>query len=366
MPLRPSSPRAGSCWTGKSWPDLSKIRPRRLREGSKVALISPSWGGPHAFPKVYERGVSVLREEFGLEPVPMEHTCTRQSYLRRNPKVRADDINRAFLDPEIEGLIATIGGDDSVRTLPLLMTEEILEHPKVLMGFSDTTTLLTHLSLHGMITFYGPSVMAGISQMRGRPREVQHLRNMLFDPQPTYDYAPSPSYSEGYPDWSDDRSVGRVNRRKRSMRWKALQGEGKVSGELFGGCIEVLEMMKGTRYWPPRRFWEGKVLFLETSEMMPSPFSVKLMLRNYGIMGALESLSAVLFGRPRGYSAEQRAELEGTILSVVADEFGRPDLPVVVNMDFGHTDPQMILPLGARAEVDTAGPGLRLLEPAAE
>ncbi len=342
------------------------IKPRRLREGSKVALISPSWGGPHAFPKVYERGVEVLREEFGLEPVAMEHTLTRQSYLRRNPKVRADDVNKAFLDPEIDGIIATIGGDDSVRTLPLLKTDEILDNPKVLMGFSDTTTLLTHLTLHGMVTFYGPSVMAGISQMRGRPREVQHLKDILFHPRPAYDYVPSPSYSEGYPDWSDDRSVGRVNRRKKSMRWKAVQGEGRVEGTLFGGCIEVLEMMRGTRYWPPQDFWDGKVLFLETSELMPSPSSVKLMLRSFGIMGVLDGLSALLIGRPRGYRPEQRLELERAVRSVAAEEFGRPDLPLVVNMDFGHTDPQMVLPLGARVEVDADRPGLRLLEPAVE
>jgi muramoyltetrapeptide carboxypeptidase LdcA involved in peptidoglycan recycling len=340
------------------------VKPRRLREGSRVALISPSWGGPYAFPKVYEKGVAVLREEFGLEAVEMEHTRTRQSYLRRNPKVRADDINWAFLDPEIDGIIATIGGDDSVRTLPSLMTEEFLENPKVLMGFSDTTTLLTHLSLQGMVTFHGPSVMSGISQMSGRTREIQHLKDILFDPKPFYDYVPSPSYSEGYPDWSDDRSAGMVNHRKRSMRWKILQGEGKVAGELFGGCIEVLEMMKDTRYWPPREFWEGKMLFLETSETMPSPNRMKLMLRNYGIMGALESLNGVLFGRPRGYPPERRREMERAIRSVVADEFGHRELPIVVNMDFGHTDPQMVLPLGARVELDTAGPGLRLLEPA--
>ena len=90
---------------------------------------------------------------------------------------------------------------------------------------------------------------------------------------------------------------------------------------------------------------------------MPSPPMVKLMLRNYGLMGALETASAVLFGRPRGYTSEQRGELEKAIRSVIADEFGRPDLPVVVNMDFGHTDPQMVLPLGARAEVNIEGTG---------
>jgi muramoyltetrapeptide carboxypeptidase LdcA involved in peptidoglycan recycling len=177
-----------------------------------------------------------------------------------------------------------------VRTLPLLKTEDILKHPKVLMGFSDTSTLLTHLSQKGMITFYGPSVMAGISQMRGRPREVQHLKDILFDPRPTFDYVPSPSYSEGYPDWSDDRSVGRVNRRKRSMRWKAIQGEGRVRGELFGGCIEVLHMMRDTPYWPSGLL-EGQGPVLETSGAGASPVLGQTdvpQLRDHGRIGTAE------------------------------------------------------------------------------
>ncbi|MBI0583743.1 MAG: LD-carboxypeptidase [Methanomassiliicoccus sp.] len=331
-----------------------------------MAVISPSWGGPHAFPKVYERGKQVLQDELGLEVVEMPHTRSPQYYLRWYPHARAADIDQAFMDPDIDGIIASIGGDDSVRALPFLNTDALMKNPKVLMGFSDTTTLLTHLSLRGMITFYGPSVMAGISQMGGRPRELQHLRDILFRPRPQYDYRPSPSYSEGYPDWSDDASIGKVNRRKRSPRWKALRGDGPVTGELFGGCIEVLEMMKGTRFWPPNSFWDGKVLFLETSERVPTPSAVTLMLRNYGIMGAFDGMSALLLGRPRGYTAEQRARFEKAVLSVVSEEFGRGDMPIVANMDFGHTDPQMVLPLGARVRVDPDGPGLRLLEPAVE
>lgn len=341
-------------------------KPPRLREGSTVAIVSPSLGGPHAFPKVYAKGVEVLRDEFGLKVVEMEHTCSPQYYLRWYPNVRGEDINRAFLDPEVEGIIASIGGHDSIRALPYLRTEEIVERPKVLMGFSDTSTLLTHLALHGMVTFYGPSVMAGLSQMAGRSVEVQHIKDILFEPRPFYDYKPSPSYSEGYPDWSDDCSIGKVNRRKRSPRWKVLQGQGGATGQLFGGCLEVLNKMMDTRYWPPRGYWIGKVLFLEISEEVPSPSVVKAMLRNYGFMGALDGITALLLGRPRGYSAGQRVELEKAVRTVVTDDFKRPDLPIVTNLDFGHTDPQMVLPLGAKVRVDLEGPTLRLLEAAVE
>jgi muramoyltetrapeptide carboxypeptidase LdcA involved in peptidoglycan recycling len=256
-----------------------------------------------------------------------------------------------------------VGGDDSVRALPYLDAEGILANPKVLMGFSDTTTLLSYLSLNGLVTYHGPSVMAGIAQMRNYPRQLEHVRDMLFHPRERYVYRPAAAYNEGYPDWANDDTIGRVLRKKRSAGWTTLQGEERVQGRLFGGCIEVLEMMKGTRFWPSPDFWEGKVLFLETSEMEPSPDVVKFMLRNYGMIGAWDGLSALLLGRPRGYSREMKERLHANVLSVVAEEFGRSDLPIIANMDIGHTDPQMVVPLGLLAEVDPSAPSLTLLEP---
>jgi muramoyltetrapeptide carboxypeptidase LdcA involved in peptidoglycan recycling len=341
-------------------------RPSRLREGSVVAIVSPSWGGPHAFPKVYAKGLEVLEEDLGLEVREMDHARASQSFLRRNPQMRAGDINDAFLDPAVDAIIASVGGDDSVRALPYLDMEGILAHPKVLMGFSDTTTLLSYLSLNGLVTYYGPSVMAGIAQMRNYPRQFEHFRDLFFHPRERYVYRPASAFNEGYPDWDRDENGGRVLRKKKSAGWTTLQGEGKARGRLFGGCIEVLEMMKATRFWPPSDFWEGKVLFLETSEMEPSPASLKYILRNYGMIGALDGLSALLIGRPRGYSREKRALLRKYVTEVVADDFGRLDLPVISNMDIGHTDPQMILPLGLMAEVDPNGPSLTLLEPSVE
>ena len=295
----------------------------------------------------------------------MPNTGAKQSFLHQNPEARAKDVNDAFADDDIRAIITSIGGDDSVRILPHIDLDAILDHPKVLMGFSDATTLLTYLCWNGMTTFYGPSVMAGISQMRNYPAQIEQMKDILFEGEANYRYQPSRTYSEGYPDWSNEALVGHVGRKKRSGGWKTLQGEDRARGRLFGGCVEVLEMMKGTAYWPPRSFWDGKILFLETSENMPTPDNVKYMLRNYGMQGILDDISALLMGRPRGYDRVAKRHL-AQVLRLVADEFGRADMPIITDMDFGHTDPQMVLPLGVMAELDPAGPGLRLLEKAVE
>lgn len=329
-----------------------------------MAVVTPSWGGPYAFPGIYRKGLEVLREDLGLEVVEARTTRYDQSYLRRHPEVRAMDINQVFEDDSVDAVISSIGGDDSVRILPFLDLDLILSRPKVLMGFSDTTTVLSYLNWKGLVTFYGPSVMAGIAQMRNYPRQVEHIRSVLFHPSEEMSYRPFPKYSEGYPDWAQEGRDGEVGAKRRNRGWRALQGDGRVRGRLFGGCIEVLEMMKATPYWPPPEFWKDKVLFLETSEEKPTPDSVKYMLRNYGMQGVFDSMSALLFGRPRGYTPREKVKLATAIRQVVGEEFGRPDMPIIADMDFGHTDPQLILPLGIRAEVDPDAPSVRLLEPA--
>ena len=121
-------------------------------------------------------------------------------------------------------------------------------------------------------------------------------------------------------------------------------------------------MMKGTEFWPAPDFWNDRIFFLETSEEKPSLDNVKYVLRNYGVMGIFDRITGLLIGRARDYSDEEKAQLERIALQVVRDEFGRADLPIVCNMDFGHTDPQMILPLGVRAEIDPGKRTIRLLE----
>lgn len=340
------------------------VKPSRLKEGDTVAVLSPSKGLPAKYPDTYELGLRMLRERFGLKV--KEYTTARadSEFLYNNPKKRADDVNTAFKDKDVEGVICSIGGDESVRILPFLNRRAIETNPKILMGFSDITTLLTYCNQLGLVTFYGPMIMAGFSQIESLPATfTEHVKEMLFRPKPTLEYHPYEEYSEGYPDWALKENLGKVKPTQKSSDWRWLQGRSVVQGELFGGCIEVLEWIKGTEFWPRPDFWRGKIVFFETSEEVPPVLHVGRWLRNYGVQGVFEKAGGILFGRARGYSEEQKKELDHDIVAVVAKEFGRPDLPVVSNIDFGHTDPQLILPLGVKAELDCEERRFRLVEP---
>lgn len=345
---------------------LEYIKPSRLRERDTVAIVSQSWGGPNVFPHIYDNGVKNLRETFHIKIREYPTTRAEPRYLREHPEKRAEDINKAFADPAVKGIFSSIGGEDSIRTLPFIDVATARSNPKIFMGYSDCHTIVTYLNGQGLVTYAGPCVMAGFSQLKEFPEEFsQHVRDILFERVDRYQYEPYQFYSERYPEWAVLENTGKTNPKKQNIGWKWLQlgNTSKVRGRLFGACMDVLEYMKGTRYWPQdAEFWDEAILFFETSEVKPSPDLVRFWLRNYGAQGILSKIRGLLFGRPVSYSDQEKRKLEESIISVVQNEFKRDDIPIILNMDFGHTDPQSIMPLGVLAEIDSDSKRFSLAE----
>lgn len=338
------------------------IKDYKLKRGDKVAVIAPSSGKAEKFPNVYREGIKNIEEIFGLTVVEFPTTKMSDDQLYNNPELRAKDINNAFADSSIRGIITTIGGDDSVRILPFLNKNVIKKNPKLFMGYSDASVLLVFLNQLGLISFHGPSVMAGFAQTRNLPESFEnHVNNLLFEDFEVFEYFPYQKYCDGYKDWELPETSGDINKLKENDGWHFLNGKNEISGTLFGGCIEALEFLKSTTYWPSEDFWHGKILFFETSEEKPTLDQVKRMLRNYGTQGIFQKIAALFFGRPNFYTNAEKQALDKTILSVALGEFGANELPIITNMDFGHTDPQLIIPLGIKVRVNCEARTIKLI-----
>ncbi|MFS1513765.1 S66 peptidase family protein [Chengkuizengella sp. SCS-71B] len=340
------------------------IKPKRLKPGSTIAIISPSNGLPFLFPDNYELGLKMLQEALEFEVIEMPTARMSPAELYQDPKRRAEDINRCFEDDNIDGMITSIGGYESVRILPYLNIKSILKNPKMIMGTSDPSTFLTYFNYLGLVTFYGPTVMAGFAQTKHLPDEyIKHLKSIFFEDQYPYQYQPYPKWTNGYKDWGIKETLGECTPfTENENGWTFLQGDSIAEGQLWGGCIEVLEFLKSTQYWPDSQFWQGKVLFFETSEEKPLPHQVGYMLRNYGTQGIFEQINGVIFGRAKDYSPQEKEELNETILRIISDEFGVKDIPIIVDMDFGHTDPKLILPLGCGVQLNPKNKNIILME----
>jgi len=244
--------------------------------------------------------------------------------------------------------------------LPYVDLDVIRRNPKIFIGYSDTT--ITHLMClkAGLSSFYGPSVLAELAENIGiYAYTAGWLRKALFEPEPLGAIAPAREWTGERLEWTaENAAVAKTMRPNRG--YELLQGAGKARGHLIGGCMEVLEMAKGTPLWPDAEAFDGAILFFETSEDMPTPDFVRYWLRNYGSLGVLQRAKAILFGKP--YQEKHHAEYKACILRVLR-ELNLHDLPVFCNMSFGHNEPMCILPYGALAEVDCESLTFAILEP---
>jgi muramoyltetrapeptide carboxypeptidase LdcA involved in peptidoglycan recycling len=339
-------------------------RPSALKPGDRVAVVSPSWGGPSVFPHRYDAGRRYVEDTFGLELVEMPHALSPAQWLAANPEARAADLMEAFGDPTIAGILTSIGGDDAIRLLPYLDLAVIRDNPKVFVGYSDPTVIHFACLKAGVGSFYGPGIMSGFAENSGMTASGREsFRSAVFEARaPGVLAAPSEGWTSELLDWSDPANQQRPRARTPASGPRCLQGTIIVSGPLIGGCADVMEVLKATAWWPPITYWNGAVLFLETSEEGPSAHLVARWLRNYAAQGILARISALLLGRWGGQiDDEERARLDAVVLGVLADE-GLQHLPVLVDLDIGHTDPILTLAYGAEASVDCAAATVEVVE----
>ncbi len=346
------------------WWQRPLVKPQALRPGDRVAIVSTSWGGPAVFPHRYEAGKRYLAGAFDLVPVEMPHALREADWLDRNPQARAADIHMAFADPSIRGVIASIGGDDAIRLIPYIDLSVIADNPKVFLGYSDPTVLHFACLKAGLCSFYGPTIMAGFAENGGMHDYAENaLRKAIFETAPIGEIEPNrQGWTVEYLPWKDPASQNQRRKLTPSAGPRTLQGTGTVKGRLIGGCAEVLEMLKGSDWWPPLDYWNGAILFYETSEEAPAAALVLRWLRNFTAQGILPRLSAIVLGRPGGQTDEAYRQGQERAVLRALNEAGLSHLPVLVELDFGHTDPIATLPYGVMAEVDCTRSRLKILE----
>jgi len=337
------------------------LKPQKLNRGDTVATVSLSWGGAGDENLLwrYNLGKERLQKQFGLNVVEMPNTLKGSSYLYNHPEKRAEDLMDAFSDQSIKAVFSCIGGDESIRMLPYINYDVIRKNPKIFIGYSDTT--ITHLICYkaGISSFYGASVLAELAENNKIYDYTVHwLKSVLFSGQIIGNIPACEQWTGERIEWSIENS--QVSKRlERNRGYEFLQGDSIVQGHLFGGCMEVLEMAKGTNLWPNNETLKDSILFFETSENTTDPTYIEYWLRNYGSQGILQNARALIFGKP--YQEKFYDEYKVSIKKVIA-ELNLHDLSIIYNMTFGHNEPMCVLPYGAMAEVDCSNKTFTILE----
>ncbi|MGW2027425.1 S66 family peptidase [Streptomyces decoyicus] len=339
------------------------LYPVKPRPGDRIAVLSPSSGLPAVFPLAYELGLSRLRDDFGLQPV--EYPTTRK--MGSTPEARAADIHSAFADPDIKAVIASIGGDDQMTVLPHLDDALLRANPKPFFGYSDNTNLLLFLRNLGIVGYHGATVMVELGRPGAmHPLTVESLRAALFT-SGEYELTAASTYGDISRPWEDPRTFESEPEMEPADGWSWHNNDRVVEGISWGGELEIISwLLMADRAVLPVDSYTGNVLFLETSEEMPCAEEVYRILRNMGERGLLQQFPALLMGRARSWSFENQLGTQEKALfrrqqqEAVLRAFQQyaPEAMVVFDVDLGHTDPQLVIPVGGRIRVD--GPARRI------
>lgn len=341
--------------------------PKQLEKGSRLAIVSVSSTAGHDFPGVYEWGLTQLRDQLGLEVVTMPHALISPEEQSRNLDLRLADLYKALEDPSIDGIMASIGGDDTVRLLRKVDFRRIRDNPKPFCGMSDNTVV--HFMFHqaGIRSYYSPTVMYGIADAGGiNPYTKESFARTLMQTEPIGLLKPYLGQRPAtYLPWDHPELLRYPVASVPGSEWDWVESKTKAQGRLFGGCAEVMSpSLMGTSLWPSASgFWDDKIFFIEWSRELADPNYARWLFQNLAAQGILDRIQGLVVGRHNfRVSEEQVAAIKKAILGVIHEEERLCDLPICFDVDFGHTLPMLTLPYGALMEMDPKARTLTILE----
>jgi muramoyltetrapeptide carboxypeptidase len=304
------------------------LRPPRLRAGDRIAVLAPA--SPF-IREEFDKGIAELRL-LGFEPVFDDRVFARHAgYVAGEASVRAEAFLEAWHDPSVRALIAVRGGYGSVHLLPHIQAHDLRQSPKAFIGFSDLTTVLSHLTTTcGIVSFHGPM----LDRRLGRGIEA-------YD-RDTFVRALTKAEPLG------------------ELTAPALETfrKGEATGLLMGGTLAKLVSSLGTPFaFNPA---DGYVLFLE--DVAERPYQIDRMVTQMRFAGLLQKASAIVLGEFPGCD-EPGGEPSGR--AVLADLLKDFDGPVIYGFPSGHTaGPLVTLPFGVRARVLANGRPRLIIEEA--
>jgi muramoyltetrapeptide carboxypeptidase len=335
---------------------VAPLKAPALKSGASIALFSPSDPSMSKFPDRAARAVrSLTALGYRVSVDPATSAC--EGYTSGSPQARADVFNRLVRDPGVDLILATIGGLNTNAILPFIDFGALKRTPKIVVGLSDVTALLVAIQAQtGLITFHGPAALPDFGEHPAPfSATVEAFQSLLSG-------ADEVSLSLG--NWTADRHEWNtpaelIPRRLAQPGGLKVISTGVGEGTLFGGNLETLNMLVGTRYWrPPTQ----PLLFFEATGSETYLPRLDRALTQLQQLGLFDRCTGLIFGR-----SPDAKPVDGVSLpQLVTRLFPKPTFPILLDADIGHTAPIASLPIGGRARLRAMSPekvDLKLLEP---
>jgi len=331
---------------------MKLIKPKLLRKGDSIGIISPSAGlAPFAMHRI-ENAVAYLKK-YGFNVLIGKHALENSGYVSASIESRLDDMHSMFSNPEIKAIICTIGGNNSNQLLPFIDYKLVERNPKIFIGYSDISVL--HFALQsqsGLATYYGPCLM---TQFGEYPKPLEYTINAFFQEllennDSIFDIKQSQYWTDDTPNWFEKKDLFNPRKQVKNTGYEWLK-KGRAMGFAWGGTIPSVNYLLGTKYWVEPK---NSIFFLDIPEGKDflsglGLSDVDAYLTNLENAGVFTKIKGIIVGRPYKYTKSDDKNLKEIILRIT-DKYS---FPILYNANIGHTDPIITIRYGQLIEINS-------------
>jgi|688.fasta_scaffold75085_3 muramoyltetrapeptide carboxypeptidase len=324
------------------------IIPKKLNKGANVRVVALSRSMLLLSKEVQEIATQKL-VDFGVNLSFGKHIYEKDEFMSSSIQSRVEDLHSAFVDTSVDGILTVIGGYNSNQLLSYLDYDLIKNNPKILCGFSDITAVSNAITaMTGMVTYTGPHYSSW-AMIKGFDYSAK-MFEMCCMQKDSY-------YLRASKNWSDDLwFLDQENRKfnENEGYWVINQGYGL--GKTVGGHLRCLNALQGTKFMPSLQ--DAIVLMEEDEEINPQLFDRQL--QSLIHQKDFSGVKGILIGRFQNNSKMTRDLLN----KIVSEKLELKNIPIIANIDFGHTTPASTLPIGGVIEViaENSKPTIKIIE----
>ncbi|MCP4021591.1 MAG: LD-carboxypeptidase [Desulfobacteraceae bacterium] len=329
------------------------MRFKPLKKGDTIAFFSPSAPGSVTAPKRFGRAKAFIKNK-GFKLLPGNLCGKRDGYRSGSAKERARELNELLSNPDIDCIISTIGGINSNALVPYIDYDAFKQHPKIVVGHSDVSSILLALfAKTGITTFYGPALIHSFGEYEPFLNMTwAYFKDMLMKHHDMpYTYTMPDFWTDDFINWEEKTRDKTMNKNQ----WITVK-KGVAEGRILGGTLNALSTILGTQYMP--QMDEDTILFIEdTTKTAAYVERLFALLKTHGIF---EKIAGIILGKHEQYDDQNTGKRPHDLLLEMADDI---DIPILAEFDCCHTHPCFTLPLGKKIRLDATEQAVSIWEP---
>lgn len=317
---------------------MQSIFPKKLKSGDHIRVIAPARSLSLLSEKITQIANNRL-QEMGFRLSFGKHVKEMDDFNSSSIESRLEDLHEAFLDDSVDGILTVIGGFNSNQLLKYIDWDIIKNNPKVFCGYSDITVLNNSIyAKTGLVTYSGPHY-SSFGQKMYFEYTQDYFQKMLMS-EDMVEINPSDN-------WSDDTwwRKDQGNRQLMANSGYLVINEGKVQGKVLGANLCTLNLLQGTEFMPDL---DGAVLFIEDDELtFPAEFDRDL--QSLIHLPSFKGVKGLVIGR-----FQKTSKVTPDLLKqIIKSKKELSEMPVIAELDFGHTDPKITFPIGGEVQIST-------------